>query len=459
MRIKPLNLFQLISLGICAFGVQFISSLQMANTSSVYKFLGATSSSLPFLWLAAPITGMIMQPLIGQLSDDTSTRFGKRRPYLLGWAIITFTCLCLLPFSTTVLMAALLFWLIGCSLNGCMESMRALAGDIAPNEQKTTAFAWQTILSGIGAAVAALLPWILEHFITAEKIFSYNALPFAVQLSFFLGAFILIACIFWVCWAIQEKVPTHSELLKKQHQQKKINFFRLVYHLFQQIFVSIKKTPPVIRRFVPTQIFTWTGIFIIWLYFSMALAQHVYGLPVGVVVTGNKGFEAILTESTVDTGFYFGIYQFVSVLYAMLLPSLSQKIPSRLLHGISLIIGALSLILFSLVHHWLLISLCMVGVGIMWGSVTVLPVAIVAAEIPRTKMGIYLGIFNITVTLPQIAVGFLLGPITAYLFQGHTIYTIILAGISLMIGGLLMVQQVIPLNFLPGKILKKQWQN
>src|SRR6185312_3167509 len=404
---------QLFNLSLFAFGLQFANMLQLSNMSSLYKFLGAASGNLPYLWLAAPVSGLIMQPLIGQLSDNTCSRYGKRRPYLFVWGIVAVIAFCILPLSPSVAIAAVCLWIIGFSVNGCQEALRALTGDITPNKQKATAFAWQTIFAGLGAGASALIPYFVKHSIAvSNNVFFINKIPFSLQATFFMGASILLICILWTVCAVKEKPPPHPRLLVSRR-------------FFYELRGNIKCFPPVIKKFMPIQFFTWVGLFTFWLYFTLGLAQHVYGLPIDGEIINSTNYAIILEKATIQAGIYFSVYQWVSVFYAVLLPSLANKYSLKFLHAISLIIGAISIIVASMTQSTLLIIFCMLGVGILWGSIMTLPYAIVSAELPKSKMGVYLGVFNISVTLPQIAAGIFLGFLHTRIFASQAFHTVV----------------------------------
>jgi maltose/moltooligosaccharide transporter len=437
---------QLFHLAVCAFGIQFASSLMMANMSSIFKFFGAASGNLPYLWLAAPVSGLVIQPLIGQLSDDTLTRYGKRRPYILVWSLITFLCFSLIPLVKHLWLMVILFWGIGCGINGVTEALRALIGDITPGQQKTQAFSWQTIFAGSGATLAAILPYFFfkweycwQEFL--KKLPSFNLVPYSIQMAFVLGGSILLGSVLWTLSRIQEPHVAQVVSLRKHYQTTKASFSRKVKHFFGQLTVSIEKLPIVIRKFIVVQVFTWIGLYSMWLYFTLAIAQHIYGLPVGADVTQNVHYAEILENSTIKTGVYFGIYQFVSIFYAIGLPFLVKKVDPKLIHAASLLIGAIGLIIIVVAHTGLMIVIGVVAIGIMWGSIMTLPYAIVTAGVPRSKMGVYLGIFNITITAPQIICGLSLGFIYTTIFHNHAIYCILLAGVSIFIAGSLLVWQ------------------
>jgi maltose/moltooligosaccharide transporter len=444
LRGRQLSKSQLLNLAICAFGIQFAVSLMMANMSSVYKFLGASGLSLSCLWLIAPLSGIIIQPLVGQLSDDTLTRYGKRRPYIFIWGIVAFICFCLLPFATQLWVGVLLFWGVGCSTNGITETLRALTGDIAPNQQKAQAFSWQTIFAGIGASSAAILPWLLDDVLKIPlNFFKHNLIPFSIQIAFMSGGVFILICMLWTVSTIKEKPAMHDKIKQLYHQFYKRNWKESIYRFFREIFISIKKMPPVIRKFIVPQTFTWIGIFGMWLYFSLAIAQQVYGLPPGADVN-NAYYAGILHKSAIKSDFYYGINQFVSILYAIVLPWLVNRFSPKLIYAVSLIIGAVGLIMVGFERSEYLLVISSAAVGIMWGGIMILPYAIVSAELPRGKMGIYLGIFNITITAPEVIGGLCLGSIYKYVFKSSAAYSIILSGVLVLIGGLIFIYEVGP---------------
>jgi maltose/moltooligosaccharide transporter len=442
-KTRPLlNFKQLFYLSLCGFGIQFASSLQNTNVSSLFKFLGAQSGDIGYLWLAAPIAGLIIQPVVGQFSDSTMTRFGKRIPYIFSWAILTCLALFFVPFANTLLIGAIFVWILNCSINGCTEALRALIGDIAPNEQKATAFAWQTIFCGAGAAVAALLPWILEHLHFLPKANETTAkIPVVLQVTFIAGSVIMLITMLIMVHKIKEKAFVKSHLLHDLQIIRHRSHAEKIYGAFRELFKNIKRMPKVIKDFSIVQVFTWIGMFCVWLYFGIGLAQHVFGLPLGVNVDTNPEYQRILEKGTIEAGICFGIYQFISVLYAFALPKLAVSMKPRIIHAVSLIIGAISLILILFTHNLWLIYVTMIGVGIMWGSIMTMPFAIISAELPRSKMGVYLGIFNITITLPQILGGLCMGTITEKLFHNHAMYSVVLGGVLILISGLILLYQ------------------
>jgi maltose/moltooligosaccharide transporter len=454
-KTRPLlNFQQLFYLSLCGFGIQFASSLQMTNTSSLFKFLGAESGEIGFLWLAAPIAGLLIQPIVGQFSDSTMTRYGKRIPYIFVWVILSCLALFALPFIDHLWAAAMGVLVLSCSINGCTEALRALVGDIAPNQQKPTAFAWQAIFSGVGAGIAAILPWLLAYMHVLPKANeTTEKVPMVLQVSLLVGGVVMLVSMLIMVKRIKEKTFVKSHLLHDLQAMRHRSHTRKIYGAFKELWKNIKRMPKVIRDFSMVQVFTWIGMFCVWLYFGIGLAQHVFGLPVGVNVADNPNYQRLLEKGTIEAGICFGIYQFISVLYAFLLPKLAEKTSPRAIHAFSLLIGALSLIGIILTKQIWLIYVLMVGVGIMWGSIMTMPYAIISAELPRSKMGVYLGIFNITITLPQILGGLCMGSITARVFHNHAMYSVVLGGVMIFISGLILLYQD---SFLRDKVLAKK---
>lgn len=442
-RTRPLlNLKQLFYISLCGFGVQFASSLQMTNSSSLFNFLGAKSADLGYLWLAAPVAGLIIQPLVGQFSDSTITKYGKRIPYIFIWLLLSCLALFLLPLANELWQGAVLVLLLSCSINGGTEALRALIGDITPNQQKATAFAWQTIFCGVGAGVAALLPWILSHIHILPKMnMMTSKVPLVLKISLFLGGLVLLLSMLLMVRNIRERSFLKSQLLYDLQSKRRRNHLKKVYGTFKELFKNIRHMPKVIKDFIVVQIFTWIGMFCLWLYFGIGLSQHIYGLPVNVAASSTNQYQLLLEKGMIEAGVCFGIYQFISVLYAFLLPKLASQMGSRVVHAVSLLVGALSIISILFMKHIELIYVAMVGVGIMWGSIMTMPYAIISAELPRSKMGVYLGIFNITITIPQIVGGLCMGFLTEKLFYNHAIYSVVFGGVLIFISGLILLFQ------------------
>jgi maltose/moltooligosaccharide transporter len=414
--------------------------------SSIYKFLGASSSYISYLALAAPISGLIIQPIVGQLSDDTWSKYGKRKPYIFFWGIlISISCIGL-SLSPTLLLGSICLWILGCSVNGCVEALRALTADIVINPQKAMAFSIQTVFAGIGAGVAAILPLIFEKLPHINYlILQFNKIPYSIKLSFYFSAIVLIACMIWTLLKTKEEIHKHQNLFFKNRKYKTLS--SQLKNVFHEIIINIKKMPPVIKEFSIIQIFTWIGLFGMWIYFSLAIAQHLFHLPAGFSIANNEKYANILKAATIQSGIYFSIYQFASVAFALIIPYFVKKFPEKYIHGISLILGAIGLIASSIVSNTIIITGCMILVGIMWGSIMTLPYSIVSEKLPKRKMAVYLGIFNISITLPQILAAFLMQPLYTFIFHKNAVLMIIFSGVLILISGIITLHELFPIFF------------
>lgn len=329
-----------------------------------------------------------------------------------------------------------------CSINGCYDGLRALIGDTTPGEQRAKAFAMQAILAGFGAAIGAGLPFLvtkLYQWFGHMPTLKLNALPDDLKISFMITAVVLACSVMWMLHKVKEKAYTHSELLKKKQQHR--NAREKLNKMFKSLYHSALHMPKPFRDICIVHFITWIGIFTLWLYFTMTLAQNIYDLPLHANVNSSPHFERLLQNAALDSSLYISIYQYVSVAYAIVLFLLPSRINPKPIHALSLLIGALGLtyISFATTLHELVV--CMVAVGIMWGSVIVLPYAIATQSVPKGKMGSYLGLFNIAITLPQIMAGLTLGPIYAYVFRGHAGYVLILGGVLILSAAILLWRQ------------------
>ncbi len=441
MSAQVLSLKQLINLCICAFGIQFVTALQAANMSSIYKFLGAESSNLPYLWLAAPISGLLIQPLVGQISDSTTTRFGKRRPYILMWGLLAGTAIFLMPFSYAIWMAAFLLWILDSSINGCTETLRALTADITTNKQKPKAFAFQAFFAGIGASVAAILPFIFSHYLLAKQVYEDYSIPIAIKISFVIGSSVLISTIIWTVLKIKEPPFRKTHLLQEKKKQRHKSVSYKFFEFFKEMLFNIYHMPEVIRKFYLIQMFTWIGMYCLWIYFGLAIAQQIYHLPVGANTGTNSYYADLLEKGTEWAGICFGIYQLVSVFYSLALPYLAEKTSPRFIHGCSMVIGALGILSLGIVTKPIYSIFSMVAIGILWGSIMTMPYAIISAELPKGKTGVYLGIFNITITIPQIISSLIFGEVANCLFHNYAVYPLMTGGALILVGGILMLRQ------------------
>jgi len=432
---KLLNLKQLFYLSLAGFGLQIASTLEMNNTSGIFKFLGASDKQVGLLWLIPPISGLLIQPILGQLSDLTTTKYGRRVPYIFIGMVLSCISLFFLPFSYSLAVTTMLILVLNCSINAATEGMRALIGDITPKEQKPSAFAWQSVFGGIAAMLASLIPWFLDSLGIFIK--NTNNLPITLKISLIVGSYVL----FHTVWTMLRQIKESDFIAPALHEEVPANKFMLLFILFKELIANIVNMPSVIKRFFLIQIFTWSGMFCVWLYFTIAIAQHVFGLPTDADIQANPVYHQIMEKGVVETNISFGIYQAFSVLYVIILPRLARMFSPYKVHAVSLITGAVSLILIVFFREMWLIYIAMLGLGVFWGSLCTMPYAIISAEIPSEKMGTYLGIFNITITVPQIICGLFIGFIDQYIFLNHAIFAILLGGGLIMTAGILLFRQ------------------
>lgn len=433
MTDKPkLSLSQIWSMSLGFLGIQFGFALQNANASRILQTFGADVERLSWFWLAAPLTGLIVQPIIGHYSDRTWGRLGRRRPYFLTGAIIASIALSLMPnagnFAQVIpamFVGAGFLMLMDASINVSMEPFRALVADMLPSSQRTLGYSIQTVLIGIGAVVGSWLPYILANWlgISAKADFEGD-IPDNVKFSFYVGSVIFISTIIWTVTRTKEYSPEQLKSFSggedtEEEPHNKVGIF--------QIFKDFAEMPKTMKQLGVVQFFSWFALFSMWVFTTPAIAQHIYHLPVDDV--NSDAYQ----EAGNWVGIIFGVYNGVAAVFAMLLPYISKWTNRKTTHSISLAIGAIGMISIYFVqdYRWLILS--MVLIGIAWASILAMPYAILAGSIPPKKMGIYMGIFNFFIVFPQIINGIFGGPIVKRLYDSHAIYALIGAGISLTI--------------------------
>ena len=399
-------------------GIQFGFALQNGNASRILMTFGADVHHLSWFWLVAPVTGMIVQPVVGYFSDRTWGRLGRRRPYFLLGAILTGIALILMPnaphlagYIAPMFIGGGLLMIMDASINISMEPFRALVADKLPESQHTLGFSVQTLLIGIGAVAGSWLPYMLGNwFGVATDSDSKGFVPDNVIISFYAGAFVLIATILWTIFTTTEYPPdrlhdTRPAELRGKHA-----------------------IPPVMMKLLLVQFFSWFALFSMWVYTTPAVADRFYG----TTDANSPGFQ----EAGNWVGILFGVYNGVSALIALLLPVVARRLSRKVTHALALTIGGVSLLSFLVFRDPYLLLIPMAGIGIAWGSILAMPYAMLAGSIPPRQMGMFMGLFNMSITIPQIVSGIFSGLILKYLFAGNAMLCIVMAGISMILGAL-----------------------
>lgn len=425
---KPrLSFFHILSMSMGFLGIQFGFALQNSNASRILQTFGADMEHLSWFWLAAPLTGLIIQPIIGYYSDRTWTRLGRRRPFFMTGAIFAAIALLLMPnagvfshYLPPMFIGAGFLMIMDASINVAMEPFRALVGDMLPAEQTTRGFSIQTFLIGVGAVVGSWLPYMLAEWFGVSKIAADGGIPDNVVFSFYIGAAVLIVSILWTVFTTKEYTPQQLAAFQKEE----INEEKSGIADILKDFVHMPKT---MRRLGLVQFFSWIALFGMWVFTTPAVAQHIYGVAVGD--TRSLAYQ----DAGNWVGIIFGVYNGVAMIYALFLPAIARKIGRKMTHSLSLIAGSAGLISVYFISSPEMLLFSMVGVGIAWGSILAMPYAILAPALPARKMGVYMGIFNIFITVPQIVNGVFGGPIVKRVFDSQAIYALLMSGVFLLI--------------------------
>jgi maltose/moltooligosaccharide transporter len=417
-------------------GIQMGFALQNANASRILQIFGADVHELSWFWIIAPLMGLIVQPIIGHYSDKTWGRFGRRKPYFLVGAILASIGLVLMPqadmfiaFLPALWVGAGFLMIMDASFNIAMEPFRALVGDNLRTDQRTLGFSVQTALIGFGAVIGSWLPYALTNWFGISNETSAGIVPANLIWSFIIGAIIFIISILVTVSTTQEYSPEELESFEDDqvHLEAVKNNISTEKSSLLAIFDDFKKMPTTMRQLSWVQFFSWFGLFGMWVFSVPAIAQHIYGLP-------QTDSKSVAYQNAGDwVGILFGIYNLVSAFYAFALPYIAQKIGRKKTHAISLIIGGLGLIsiYFMPNENWLIIS--MIGVGIAWASILAMPYAILAGSISPKKMGVYMGIFNFFIVIPQIINALIGGPLVKYAYNNEAIFALMISGISFLI--------------------------
>jgi maltose/moltooligosaccharide transporter len=482
---KPkLSFWQIWNMSFGFLGIQFGFGLQNANVSRIFQTLGADIDQIPILWIAAPVTGLIMQPIIGHMSDKTWGRLGRRRPYFLVGAILASLALILMPNSPVLWVAAGTLWIMDASINISMEPFRAFVGDMLPDEQRTIGFTMQSFFIGIGAFVASWLPYMLANWLNIPNTAPEGQIPPTVIYSFYLGGAVFLLAVLWTVISSKEYSPEElqryankTDLIDQETETCEpaklywrrgiiwliagaifaIPVFRfnlekelyilsgglVLFGILQlisaglvqsrntgsglvSIITDLYRMPKTMAQLAVVQFFSWFALFSMWIYTTPAITKHLYGTTDTMSEAYNEGANWV--------GGMFGWYNLFAAFFGLaVLPWLARLTSRKITHIISLVVGGLSLIsLYFLTDpHQMVFS--MIGIGLAWASILAMPYAILTGSLPQRKMGVYMGIFNFFIVIPQILAATLLGFMVKILYHGESIYALITGGIAMMV--------------------------
>ena len=443
MEKRRLSFWEIWNMSFGFLGIQMGFALQNANASRILQIFGADVHELSWFWIIAPLMGLVVQPIIGHYSDKTWGKFGRRKPFFLVGALLASIGLILMPqaeifiaFLPALWVGAGMLMIMDASFNIAMEPFRALVGDNLRTDQRTLGFSVQTALIGFGAVIGSLLPYVLTNYFGVSNRDEDGGVPMHLILSFVIGAAILVVSILVSIFSAKEYSPEELAQFEDEmvHKETKVADADPKKSSLLDIFDDFRKMPTTMRQLSWVQFFSWFGLFGMWVFTTPAIAHHIYGLPIS-----DSKSEAY--QNAGDwVGVLFGIYNLVSAFYAFALPYIAKKFDRKLTHSISLIVGGIGLISIYFVpnENWLILS--MVAVGIAWASILSMPYAILAGSISPMKMGVYMGIFNFFVVIPQIVNALIGGPLVKYLYNDNAIFALVTSGISFLIAAILVVK-------------------
>lgn len=439
MENKPnLTTAQIIWMSFGFMGIQCGFGLQNGNASRILEDFGAKVHELSWFWLVAPLTGMLVQPLIGYFSDKTWTFLGRRKPYFLVGTLLCCVAIVLLPNSaawfagkSALLFGAVFLALMDASINVAMEPFRALVADNLNDKQRTLGFSIQTFLIGIGAVLGSWLPWMMTNVFNVSNSAPKGMVADNVVYSFYIGAAFFLGCILVTVLFAKEYDPeTYAKYHGENPQSESAGL--------SEIFRDFAKMPKAMLQLGLVQFFSWFGLFCMWVYTTKGIAENAFGLPVGI--SEYDGAQKIVFGKAGDwVGILFGIYNGISAIYALILPAIVRKIGRKQTHAFSLVCGGVGLISMFFITDPDMLVYSMIGVGMAWASILAMPYAILAGSIPAGKMGIYMGIFNFFITIPQIVSALLAGPMVSFLFDNQAIYALATAGFMLLLAAVSMI--------------------
>jgi len=400
-------------------GLQFGWSLQGANMTAIYEYLGATPASIPLLWLASSLSGVMVQPLVGHFSDHLRSRFGRRRPFMLGGTVLSVIALVFMPNSTSIWMAAALLWILDASMNIAMHPFRALVAETVPEHQQARGFAMQSLFIGLGAGVATALPWMLTNWFHVANT-TTQAIPTSVRFSFYIGAAAFLGAVLWTVFTTRELPPEEADVSRHSGW-------------WRELPRAIAEMPGVMWRVGLVQVFTWLGIFCFSLYFTPVVAREIFGAPDTSSPLYREGLEwANLCSS---------LYALVAAVFSFVLPAVARRVARKTIHSICLSFGAIGLLSMPVIDSkWPLLAV-MAAFGIAWASILSMPYAMLAGVLPERKAGTYMGLFNLFIVLPLLSGSLGFGWVMEHLLDNSRVG-------ALAVGGGLMLTAAVATLFL-----------
>ena len=489
---KPrLSFWQIWNMSFGFLGIQFGFALQNANVSRIFETLGASIDSIPILWIAAPVTGLIIQPIIGHMSDKTWNKLGRRRPFFLVGALLASAAIIFMPNSPTLWVAAGMLWIMDASINISMEPFRAFVGDMLPSEQRTVGFSMQSFFIGIGAIVASALPYMMTNWFGISNTAGSGEIPDSVKFSFYIGGAVFLLAVLYTVFSTKEYSP--EELKKFSDEEKKLShvnnsvanlisassfkkngmiwifvgligsailYFALnetdyglyvlfvgsiIFGLLQlaagfftnqnktsgglvSILNDLYKMPKTMKQLAVVQFFSWFALFAMWIYTTPAVTHHIYGATDPSSELYNQGADWV--------GVLMAVYNGFAAVMAFVIMWVAKLTNRKTVHMISLIIGGISFASFYVIKDPNLLLVSELGIGLAWASILAMPYAILAGSLPAEKMGVYMGIFNFFIVIPQITAAAILGFFVKNIVGGEAIYALLLGGASMIIAGL-----------------------
>ncbi|CCQ11718.1 Predicted maltose transporter MalT [Pseudoalteromonas luteoviolacea B = ATCC 29581] len=482
---KPqLSFWQIWNMCFGFLGIQFGFALQNGNVSRIFQTLGAAVDDIPILWVAAPLTGLIVQPIIGYWSDKTWNRFGRRRPFFFYGAVLTTLSLFIMPNSPTLWIAAGMLWIMDASINVTMEPFRALVGDNLPLNQRATGYSMQSFFIGIGAVVASLMPWIMTNWLEISNTAAPGEIPESVQYAFYFGGAVLLVAVFWTVFTTKEYTPEQLASFEQASDAKEssatsgnVNFAKVALVLgfagasvlasvfgfslekelyllggllvtfcfvlllagwyqnqqktdsgFYHIMFDLMTMPKTMKQLALVQFFSWFALFAMWIYTTPAVTSFHYLSTDVTSKAYNDGADWV--------GVLFAAYNGFAALAAMCIPFISRRVGLKFSHAFNLILGALGLLSFKFISDPTYLWVPMIGVGFAWASILSLPYAMLSNSVPQNKMGVYMGIFNFFIVIPQLLAASVLGVLLKSAFDNQPIYALIIGGVAYLLAAL-----------------------